>query len=47
MFKFIHAEMIPKSPSEASARKKESFFLFDFVCHVCCVYVQRLISIVT
>ena len=39
MSKFINAKMTPKSASEASAQ----FFkeLFDFVCHVCCVFDEN------
>jgi len=36
MFKFVRAEMTPKSPSEASARKKESY-LFYLTLYVTCV----------
>ena len=40
MFKFINAEVTPKSASEASV---QIFIeLFDFVCHVWCVFLMNI-----
>ena len=35
MFKFINAEMTPKK------RERIILELFDFVCHVCCVFDEN------